>query len=356
MCVGPPDTVIQGEATVLIGNMPASRLGDKTAHGGAIVVGCPTVLIGMTAQAACMLAAAKAGAAAVRKASEPKSEPWSELPDPSVSSGAGTSLGGMAGQVASAALSAAAGGGSSGGGEPEANKASGADASGTGQGQPAPLKTKEKEFFEGKAVSSPATRGVSYDTSRGKQPISEPRSTEVGVEHAWVAKEGALRRWGDDDNNFNFGSYGKELTSGVSYGDGNAKIDVIKASVHAEALSANAKGSAFNNVLEGSAAAKALSVQAEASLGAEWSSKAKDIHAKVGASADLVKAEVGGKINIPLFGHVLSLGGGLEGQIGASAEAQAGGGWTEEDGYYLGAKAKAGLGLGGGFNFSIGFK
>lgn len=45
-CVGPPDSAIIGSATVLIGGAPAVRLGDLTAHGGAIVAGCPTVLIG----------------------------------------------------------------------------------------------------------------------------------------------------------------------------------------------------------------------------------------------------------------------------------------------------------------------
>jgi uncharacterized Zn-binding protein involved in type VI secretion len=45
-CVGPPDTIVQGSATVLIGGKPAARMGDMTAHGGVIVVGCPTVLIG----------------------------------------------------------------------------------------------------------------------------------------------------------------------------------------------------------------------------------------------------------------------------------------------------------------------
>ncbi len=45
-CVGPPDTIILGSATVLIGGKPAARLGDSTAHGGAIVLGCMTVLIG----------------------------------------------------------------------------------------------------------------------------------------------------------------------------------------------------------------------------------------------------------------------------------------------------------------------
>jgi uncharacterized Zn-binding protein involved in type VI secretion len=45
-CVGPPDTIVMGSATVLIGGKPAARMGDQTAHGGVIVAGCPTVLIG----------------------------------------------------------------------------------------------------------------------------------------------------------------------------------------------------------------------------------------------------------------------------------------------------------------------
>jgi uncharacterized Zn-binding protein involved in type VI secretion len=45
-CTGPPDTIAKGSATVLIGGKPAARLGDITAHGGTIVIGCPTVLIG----------------------------------------------------------------------------------------------------------------------------------------------------------------------------------------------------------------------------------------------------------------------------------------------------------------------
>lgn len=45
-CVGPPDTIIAGSATVMIGGMPAARLGDSTAHGGTIILGEFTVLIG----------------------------------------------------------------------------------------------------------------------------------------------------------------------------------------------------------------------------------------------------------------------------------------------------------------------
>lgn len=46
VCVGPPDAIVKGSATVMIGGMPAARMGDTTAHGGAIVLGLPTVLIG----------------------------------------------------------------------------------------------------------------------------------------------------------------------------------------------------------------------------------------------------------------------------------------------------------------------
>ena len=46
VCVGPPDTIVKGSATVLIGGAPAARLGDLTAHGGTIIAGFPTVMIG----------------------------------------------------------------------------------------------------------------------------------------------------------------------------------------------------------------------------------------------------------------------------------------------------------------------
>ncbi len=45
-CVGPPDTIVKGSATVMISGRPAARLGDQTSHGGAIVLGAPTVMIG----------------------------------------------------------------------------------------------------------------------------------------------------------------------------------------------------------------------------------------------------------------------------------------------------------------------
>jgi uncharacterized Zn-binding protein involved in type VI secretion len=46
VCVGPPDLIAKGSGTVLIMKMPAARMGDLSGHGGSIVLGAPTVLIG----------------------------------------------------------------------------------------------------------------------------------------------------------------------------------------------------------------------------------------------------------------------------------------------------------------------
>jgi uncharacterized Zn-binding protein involved in type VI secretion len=45
-CVGPPDVIALGSMTVLVGGQLAARMGDMTVHGGAIVLGLPTVIIG----------------------------------------------------------------------------------------------------------------------------------------------------------------------------------------------------------------------------------------------------------------------------------------------------------------------
>ena len=46
VCTGPPDSIAMGSAKVLIEGRPAARMGDLSAHGGSVVVGAPTVLIG----------------------------------------------------------------------------------------------------------------------------------------------------------------------------------------------------------------------------------------------------------------------------------------------------------------------
>lgn len=45
-CVGPPDTILKGSATVLAGKKPVARMTDTCSHGGTVVLGCFTVLVG----------------------------------------------------------------------------------------------------------------------------------------------------------------------------------------------------------------------------------------------------------------------------------------------------------------------
>jgi len=46
VCVGPPDMIAMGSMTVKIGFLPAARMGDMTGHGGSIITGFATVMIG----------------------------------------------------------------------------------------------------------------------------------------------------------------------------------------------------------------------------------------------------------------------------------------------------------------------
>ena len=61
VCVPAPDTIAKGSATVLINNMMAARIGDSSAHGGVIVAGCPTVMIGDSGQGSTFSLAAAHG-------------------------------------------------------------------------------------------------------------------------------------------------------------------------------------------------------------------------------------------------------------------------------------------------------
>ena len=46
VCAGPPDVLPLGSFTVMVCGTPSVRMGDMTAHGGTVVMGLPTVLIG----------------------------------------------------------------------------------------------------------------------------------------------------------------------------------------------------------------------------------------------------------------------------------------------------------------------
>lgn len=46
VCVGPPDVIAVGSLTVITMGQPQARIADTTAHGGKVVAGMPTVLVG----------------------------------------------------------------------------------------------------------------------------------------------------------------------------------------------------------------------------------------------------------------------------------------------------------------------
>lgn len=45
-CVGPPDVIVTGAFTVLIGGQPAAHITSMTAHGGTVILGYPMVMVG----------------------------------------------------------------------------------------------------------------------------------------------------------------------------------------------------------------------------------------------------------------------------------------------------------------------
>lgn len=69
---GIPAKIVRGARTVFVGYKPAARIGDATNHGGVIVSGCPTVIIGDDAARLvpvgkpCLKRAAKAGSGFIR--------------------------------------------------------------------------------------------------------------------------------------------------------------------------------------------------------------------------------------------------------------------------------------------------
>jgi uncharacterized Zn-binding protein involved in type VI secretion len=92
VCVGPPDVIVKGSPTVIIGGLLAARIGDTTAHGGSIVMGCPTVMIGDVGMG-CPSSPVVSVAAPPASALGPL-QPAPDSAPPGQSGGAGSSSGG----------------------------------------------------------------------------------------------------------------------------------------------------------------------------------------------------------------------------------------------------------------------
>lgn len=77
-CNAPPDSIAMGAPNVLIGQKMAARIGDPTQHGGVVVSGEATVLIGTHPQGAVLQAAAKSGVAFCEECARRKAEARAE--------------------------------------------------------------------------------------------------------------------------------------------------------------------------------------------------------------------------------------------------------------------------------------
>lgn len=111
--------------------------------------------------------------------------------------------------------------------------------------------------------------------------------------------------------------------------------------------------------VSGEASGDLLTAKAEAKAGIVVDKDQAQLEAKAGAMAAVAQGELKGALNIPLWGdHSVSLGVGVQGSVlSAGAEAHADAGWNKDQGFHVGAGAKAGVGLGGaGIGFSLGFK
>jgi uncharacterized Zn-binding protein involved in type VI secretion len=81
ICVPAIDKVKQGSSNVLVNNREAARIGDPTAHGGVIVTGCPTVIIGESSQSFTLRSAAASGTPFCEECEKAKREQEAQLLD-----------------------------------------------------------------------------------------------------------------------------------------------------------------------------------------------------------------------------------------------------------------------------------
>ncbi len=316
ICVGPPDSIAMGAPTVLIGGQPAARLGDPTMHGGVITVGCPTVLIG---------AAGSGGAGA--------------------GGGGGVVTDGNTGDAATA----------------------------TGTDGAAANEPPDAEWKVGEIVQVGSKVGPVDD---GAVKLS------VGIK---VQKSDDLERFGDKDNFVSLGHYDGSVGTGYDYDPAKDQhsFNVVKLEGRFATVESQAKGSAAKGLLEAEVKGEVLSVEANVTpLSIVTGKDTFLVKSEAGAEANLVKVAGAGRVNITpktlydntvgtvvefvapgsdyaeapeWLDHGVVVGAGGEAGIGAAAKASAEAGI--EDGVAgVEAEVKVGLGPMAGLKLFVGVK
>lgn len=256
-CVGPPDAIVKGSATVMIGGKPAARIGDTTTHGGVIIVGLPTVLIG------------DAGGG-----------------------GGGTSAG--TGFLASMVRWMTN------------------DLTDIGLHSVAPDKLpkwemKPKGKFEFKReTDSPFEKKFGHDKSSDDDPYAEDALNDAAREHfeyefgvaAKKSEQFAQFENMSGSTKIRVGSFDRELYGGIN-GDLSGETHIgVGASAKVAVISVEAEGRALNGLLRGNVAGEALSAEGEIRAGYTKEDKFHGVQAKAGVEATLVKVAASGGVNI----------------------------------------------------------
>lgn len=336
LCIGPTDMIAKGSATVLIGGKPAARLGDRTAHGGRIVQGEYTVLIGdLSASAAGLAIDYAPGAANQIKAMEAAKDgamPFCEvcnLDNPGVEPESG----------------------------PLADHAPGQD-------------NQVDAFLEAKKHGTPLVdvcppaQGKSDDSNdliEGKIGYSKDYddtklSPSIKASHTWFEKDASFAKWGDDDSFVHLGEGKSKLFTGIEITKDATKVVLIEGQGSFSVLHAQKKVEGEHGVAKGEVTVGKLS--GDALVG--FTHKDGKTRAGLELGLEAVAAEVSGEaafyIPLPFTDKKIVLGVGGEASVGAKAKLTAVFDQNEKHGTHFkwGAKFAAGLGL--GFNFILGIK
>jgi uncharacterized Zn-binding protein involved in type VI secretion len=337
LCVGPIDAIVSGSTNVLIGGMPAARLGDSCAHGGKIVWGCMTVHIGTSGKgpgAGMTMFDATVGSKAQRltfQKAKQKGAPFAEVCHMNDAPPAPPS------PLQQSDLPPA--------GKSQAPSFSNAKKTGQSLVPVAPAKKGDPE----PVFMSKAGKNMEYGDTKP--------SPSIQIERNWIKPEDkSLKQWGEGSNQLTLGSAGASVSSGVKITEDSFEADLIKAKAGVKA--AEGKVGAEGEYAGISAGAEVLSAEAEVGAGVKVTKNEVYAGAKAGASATVAKVEGQGHIAIPIpfTSRKLILGVGGEASVGAKAEAALGAGYNQKYGAFVQGKAGVAAGVGLGANFILGIK
>jgi len=269
-------------------------------------------------------------------------------------------LGKLGGAASGSPGSGAAGSGSSG---------SGGGGGGLGQGQNA--------LTSGGGGSGGGSGGVS---GSGKLGGKEFAGKEFGDEKGKKGDDGAdvfagaskdlfnasteALKIGGDNANLRVGAADASGSVQAGYHDGNFEAGAnLSASVAAlKGTASGTLGDENGAFAKGEAEGAVLSANAsiDATLAAGKDGVAAEVSGGVDANLAEGKLSASGGFRVPSFipfigGSQVTVGGGVSGQVGASAKGHVGG-KANKEGVSFGMGGKAALGLGAGFNFNIGIK